>query len=114
MGGQQVNNDTATALFASLGDEDLVAWVGIAVEAVEAETSGFPEPVFADEAEASVLIESILASMTEAEIETIVDVSQGTTATDSEVCDAVRSLYDRTDTLDPASQMLMARIDIQP
>lgn len=92
MGGQQVNNDTATALFASLEDEDLVAWVGIAVEAVEAEASGFPEPVFADEAEASVLIESILASMTEAEIETIVDVSQGTTATDSEVCGAVFAL----------------------
>lgn len=113
LAGTAVDSDTATALFASLETEDIVDLVGIAVEAVEAETSGFPEPVLADEAEASVLIESVLVSMTEAEVQTIADVSQGGTATDAEVCGAIRSLYDSAATLDPASQVLMARIDIQ-
>jgi len=114
IGGQTVDNETATALFAALATDDLVEWFGIALEAVEAETRGAPEPVFASEAESAAMIQTLLASMAEADVQTISDVSQAVNVADAEVCTAIRALYDAASNLDPASQMIMARVDIQP
>lgn len=114
MGGQKVDADTAEAMFGSLETDQLVVLVDISVEAIEAEAFGAPEPVFASEAEASALIDTIFATMTEADIQTIVAVSGGNPTTDAEVCNAIRSLYGGVNDLDPASQVVMARIDVQP
>ena len=114
MGGQTVDADTAEAMFGSLETDQLVVLVDISVEAIEAEAFGAPEPVFASEAEASALIDTIFATMTEADIQTIVAVSGGNPTTDAEVCSAIRSLYGGVNDLDPASQVVMARIDVQP
>jgi hypothetical protein len=114
IGGQVVDEETSTALLSNLPTDDLITWVGISVEAIEAETQGFPDPVLASEEEASALIDSVLASMPEAEVQTIADVSQGATATDTRVCGAIRSLYDVVLNLDSTSRAVMARIDIQP
>ena len=114
IGGQNVDADTAEAMFGSLETDQLVVLVDISVEAIEAEASGAPEPVFASEAEASALIDTIFATMTDADIQTIVAMSGGNPTTDAEVCSAIRSLYGGVNDLDPASQVVMARIDVQP
>jgi hypothetical protein len=114
IGGQTVDADTAEAMFGSLATDQLIALVNISVEAIEAEAFGAPEPVFASEAETAVLIEAVFATMAEADIQTIAAMSEGSPTTDAEVCSAIRSLYGGVDDLDPSSQVIMARIDVQP
>ncbi len=114
IGGQTVDADTAEAMFGSLATDQLIVLADISVEAIEAEAFGAPEPVFASEAEASALIDTIFATMTEADIQTIVAMNERNPTTDAEVCSAIRSLYGGVNDLDPASQVVMARIDVQP
>lgn len=112
IGGQGIDDDTMTALLSNLTTDDLITWVGISVEAIELETQGAPDPVLASAEEASALIDSVLASMPEAEVQTIAEVSQG--ATDAEVCAALLAFYDAARNLGPSSLAVMARIDVQP
>lgn len=114
IGGQTVDADTAEAMFGSLATDQLIALVDISVEAIEAEALGAPEPVFASEADASALFEVIFATMTEADIQTIAAMGEGSPTTDAEVCSAIRSLYVGVNDLDASSQAVMARIDVQP
>ena len=114
IGGQAVDADTAEAMFGSLATDQLIALVNISVEAIEAEAFGAPEPVFASEAETAVLIETVFTTMAEADIQTIAAMGEGSPTTDAEVCSAIRSLYGGVDDLDPSSQAIMARIDVQP
>lgn len=114
VGGETIDARTAEALFGSLATDRIIDWVDISVEAVEAEAFGAPAAVFATEAEASALINTIFARMTEEDIQTIVAMNERNPTTDAEVCSAVRSLYGGVNDLDPASQAVMARIDVQP
>ena len=114
IGGQAVDADTAEAMFGSLATDQLIALVDISVEAVEAQAFGAPEPVFASEADTTAMFEALFATMAEADIQTIAAMGEGSPATDAEVCSAVRSVYGGVDDLDPSSQVVMARIDVQP
>ena len=114
LAGSAVDATTATALFSALPTEDVVEWIEIGVEAIEAEAREAPDPIFASEAEASALIDSIFASLPESQVQTMADVNQGLEATDAEVCAAILGLYDAANNLGPDSLAVMARIDVQP
>jgi hypothetical protein len=111
--GKAVTETVSVALISSLSTDEVVEWIGINVEAIEAETQGAPDPVYASEEEASAVLNTVIASMPEADVQAMADMSQGTTTDDANVCSAVRSLYGAVGNLDPSSQAVMARIDIQ-
>ena len=69
--------------------------------------------MFGDEQEASAVLESVIGSMSEADVQAMADMSQGTPIEDANVCSAIRALYGAVIDLDPSSQAVMARIDIQ-
>lgn len=112
--GLPVADETSTAMISSLTTEGLVEWIGISVEAIEAESRGSPPPAAVVDAEASRLFELIFAGMGDADIRTIGTITQGGSTTDAEACAAARALYAQTQLLDPASEAAIARLDIQP
>jgi hypothetical protein len=114
LGGQAINDDTSNDLIASLDDAALAEWIGINVEAIEAESRGTPAQRFVTDAEVANVFDSIVGGLTPGQLNTISVVSTGGTATDTDVCSAIRALYDETQDLDPVGKAAMARYDIQP
>jgi hypothetical protein len=111
--GKAVDEAISIALISSLSTDEVVEWIGINIEAIEAEMQASPEQVFASEEEASAVLDTIIGSMSEVDVQAMADMSRGTTTDDAHVCSAVRSLYGAVASLDPWSQAVMARIDIQ-
>ena len=111
--GQAIGETISVALISNLSTDEVVEWIGINIEAIEAETQGTPDPVFVDEQEASAVLESVIGSMSEADVQAMADMSRGTPIEDAAVCSAIRALYGAVIDLDPSSQAVMARIDIQ-
>ena len=112
--GQAIGETISIALISNLSTDEVVEWIGINIEAIEAETQGWPDAVFASEQESSTVLETVIGSMSEADVQAIADMSQGTPVDDADICSAIRSLYGAVIDLDPSSQAVMARIDIQP
>jgi hypothetical protein len=48
------------------------------------------------------------------ELRTLQNMTSGTSATDAEVCTAIRGLYREALELDPAGKALVARFDVDP
>lgn len=113
-GGVAIADATSDALISSLETNGLVEWIGINVEAIEAETRGSPDKITVAESEVNRVFEAIVGGMTETELATISAINSGGTATDADVCAAIRSLYDKTQVLEPTLEAIMARYDIQP
>ena len=114
LGGLTINDDTSNDLIGSLDDAALAEWIGINVEAIEAESRGTPDQRFVTDAEVADVFDSIVGGLTPGQLNTISIVSNGGTAADADVCSAIRALYDETQDLDPVGKAAMARYDIQP
>jgi hypothetical protein len=107
--------DAAEAkLVGALDSSSTIEWVGLNVDAIEADLRGSPDPVAVSAAESDALVTRLLDRMSEAELATFAALGGGGSATDPETCGAIRALYNGILVLEPADKALMARIDVQP
>lgn len=112
--GAAFSDASEAKLVGALDAAATIEWVGLNVDAIEAELRGFPEPVAVSTADSDALVTTLLDRLTEAELATFAALGSGGSATDPETCGAIRSLYNGILVLDPADKALMARIDVQP
>lgn len=112
--GAAFTDESEAKLVGALDSAATVEWVGLNVDAIEAELRGFPEAVAVSGAESDALVTKLLDRLTEAELATFAALGGGESATDPDTCGAIRSLYNGILVLDPADKALMARIDVQP
>lgn len=111
--GTDVSDDTGTKMIGSLQEAALVEWIGLNVDALEAELRGSPDPTSISDAESGPVFDQLIGALGPAEVATFAAVTSGGSATDAEVCTAVRTLYSASLDLDPISKAIMARIDVQ-
>lgn len=114
LAGVAFSDEFEAKLIGALDPAATTEWVGLNVDAIEAELRGSPEPLAVSAAESDALVTRLLARQPEAEIATLAALADGESATDPETCVAIRSLYNGILVLDPADKALMARIDVQP
>jgi hypothetical protein len=112
--GQTVSDDTGSKLISSLEQPALVEWIGLNVDAIEAELRGSPNPTRITDDESTAVLNELIEGLGQGELETFAALDSGGTATDAEVCHAVRLLYNTAKKLDPDSKAIMARFDVQP
>lgn len=112
--GAAFTDESEAKLVGALDSAATIEWVGLNVDAIEADLRGFPEPVAVSVAESDALVTRLLDRLTEADLATFAALAGGDTATDPETCGAIRALYNGILVLDPADKALMARIDVQP
>jgi hypothetical protein len=114
MTGTEIDDETATKLIGSLEQAELAEWIGLNVDAVEAEMRGAPPPSSVTDAEVSPVIQILIGGLDQQQIETFAAIDAGQSAADAEVCSAIRALYQNALFLDPPSKAIMARLDVQP
>jgi hypothetical protein len=114
MGGKPVDDDTSQHLVASLDQAAMVEFVGLNVDAIEAELRGSPAAVSVSSAESAPILQQMLGRLSSSQMQTLTALNSGTTITDREMCDAVRGLYGQSLSLDPSSLALLARLDVSP
>lgn len=107
-------DESEAKLVGALDSAATIEWVGLNIDAIEADLRGSPEPVAVSVAESDALVTKLLDRLSEAELATFAALGGGRSATDPETCGAIRSLYNGILVLDPADKALMARIDVQP
>jgi hypothetical protein len=107
------SGEVAVKMLDALGQSATIEWIGINVEAVEAEGRGSPDPIIVSATESDRAYEELIASLSASELESFTLLSSGGESTDAELCQAVRTLYDASLRLDAQSLEVMARIDIQ-
>lgn len=107
-------NDVAVKFVSALDEAATIDWVGINVDAIEAELRDSPERTSVPASQSDPVLTAIVDQMSEADLQTLVALSGSETVTDAEACAAVRSLYDFALLLDPAERAVLARYDVQP
>ena len=112
--GRVVDPDVATKLLGSLEQADLVELFDLNIDAIEAELRGSPDPVQVTDAETTPILNILVGGLDQPEVETLAAINAGQSVTDEQICGAIRSLYENALLLDPASKVVMARLDIQP
>jgi hypothetical protein len=112
--GAALADDASEKLIGTLDQAALIEWIGLNVDAIEAELRGSPEAKVVSATESDAVLNRMVASMTEADLTTIGALSSGQTLPDAQACAAIRSLYGTTRALDPADKVVMARFDVQP
>jgi hypothetical protein len=112
--GQVIDPEVATKLLGSLEQADLIELFGIHLDAMEAELRGSPDPVRVTDSETTPVVNILVGGLDQSELNTLAAISAGQPVTDEDICSAIRSLYENALLLDPASMVIMARLDIQP
>lgn len=114
LAGVQVGHEIGTKFVASLEQPSLVDWIGINVDAIEADLRGSPDAKLVDSAVVTPVIQKMATSLSAAQLGVFGKVNSGAAATDREVCDAIRAFYGAESILDPTARAAVARFDIQP
>jgi hypothetical protein len=112
VGGKAIDDDTSGHLIASLDQASMAEFVGLNVDAIEAELRGSPAPVVVSNAESGALFERLLGGLSTTQTETLSSISSGGSVDDHTTCDAIRGLYAQSLTLDAPSLALLARLDV--
>lgn len=109
-----VTGDDALALVGALSTERFAEWAEIWVQALEAEASGAPPVRTLSDADSTAMFDAIFAGISDAEFSTIQALSDGTTVTDTEACDANRAIYAAGLGLDDVNRAAFALTDVAP
>ena len=112
VGGKAIDGDTSAHLIGSLDQASMAEFVGLNVDAIEAELRGSPAPVLVSNAESGALFERLLGQLSTTQMQTLSSMSSGTSVDDHTTCDAIRGLYSQSLTLDPSSLAVLARLDV--
>jgi hypothetical protein len=113
MSGQPVPNSVGQTLMKHLEAADLGVWLDIAADAVEAELAGTSPARRVSDAEAEQVFKEVFEGVEGETLTLITDVSANqATATDADVCTAIRTIYDLSLELASPSIELLARYDI--
>jgi hypothetical protein len=87
-------------------------FVGLNVDAIEAELRGSPAPVVVASAESGAVFERLLGGLNASQMQTLSSMSSGGSVDDHATCDAIRGLYGQSLTLDASSLAVLARLDV--
>jgi hypothetical protein len=112
--GGEPPDDAATALIDTLSDTELQQWFEIRVQAVEAESRGTPPAVLISDAAVDPLYEKVFLAMHQEDVDTFIQMANGTTVEDAKLCAAARGLYGSVLTLSPGEVLTFARYDVTP
>jgi len=112
--GGEPPDDAATALIDTLSDAELQQWFEIRVQAVEAESRGSPPAVLISDAAVDPLYEKVFLAMHQEDVDTFIQMANGTTVEDAKLCAAARGLYGSVLTLSPGEVLTFARYDVTP
>ena len=112
--GVQIDSSTSNKIVGALDQASMVEFLGLNVEAIEAELRGSPTPIHVTSAQTSASFQAMLGGLSQAEILTLSNLSSGQKAGDADTCNAIRGLYRQALQLDPASKAIVARFDIDP
>ena len=112
--GVQIDHDVGTKFVGSLEQASLVDWIGINVDAIEAEIRGSPSAKRVDDASVTTVIQKMAGSLAPAQLAVFGTVNSGGKASDADLCGAIRAFYGTETGLDPQSRAVIARFDIQP
>jgi hypothetical protein len=110
--GKRIDDDTSDKLVGALDQASMVEFLGMNVDAIEAELRGAPPPLHVTDVQTSPILQQMLTGLNPAEIQTLANLNAGQSATDAEVCTAIRSLYRQALALDPGSKAILARLDV--
>ena len=113
LAGQPVANETGGRVIVNLDGQRLAEWISLQADAIEAELASSPPPRRVTDADVQTTLRSIFGGMDQPTIDTIVAANDHpATASDAEVCAAVRAIYDRGVTLTTPDLELLARYDV--
>jgi hypothetical protein len=112
VGGTTVDGDTSAHLIASLDQASMAEFLGLNVDAIEAELRGSPAPVIVSNAESGALFERLLGGLNASQMQTLSSMSSGSSVDDHATCEAIRGLYGQSLALDAPSLAVLARIDV--
>ena len=112
LGGKAIDDDTSQHLITSLDQAGMVEFVGLNVDAIEAELRGSPPAVSISSADSGPIFEQMLGALTPGQMQTLTALTAGSTVADREMCAAIRGLYGQSLNLDSASLAVLARIDV--
>ena len=112
-GAQQFSSSTAERMISALDTAHLTEWMGIMVEAVEAEARGAPARVTVTEASANGVIQAMIRRLPQSTQTLVGNAVNGLFPSDTQVCDAIRTIYATTIGLPERSRVIVARYDIQ-
>jgi hypothetical protein len=112
--GTPIDSATSNKIVGALDQASMVEFLGMNVEAIEAELRGSPTPIHVTSAQTSASFQQMIGGLSQAELLTLGNLSSGQTASDTDTCNAIRGLYREALQLDPASKAVVARFDIDP
>ncbi|TAJ99319.1 MAG: hypothetical protein EPO36_12405 [Chloroflexota bacterium] len=114
LGGTAVDEAVVLDLVNALETADLEEWYRLSVDAIAAEMAGEPPARTVSDAEVELALQPVYESWTVAEQEVVaVVIANLATASDADVCRAVRLAYDGTNLVPEADQAIISLYDMQ-
>lgn len=112
--GNPIPSDTSNKIVGALDQLRIAEFLDLNITAIEAELRGSPAAVRVTAAQTSTSFETMIGGLGGPELRTLQNMTSGGSATDAEVCTAIRGLYREALELDPAGKALVARFDVDP
>jgi hypothetical protein len=112
LAGKPIDDQVSQHLVASLDEASMVEFIGLNIDAVEAELRGSPAAVQVSADESATILNGMVGGLTAPQLQTLAAAGGGSPIADHEMCDAIRGLYGQVETLDSNSMAIIARADI--
>jgi hypothetical protein len=112
--GLSISSDTSNKIVGALDQLRIAEFLDLNITAIEAELRGSPAAVHVTAAQTSTAFQTMIGGLGGPELRTLQSMTSGGSATDAEVCTAIRGLYREALELDPAGKALVARFDVDP
>ena len=112
LAGERAPDELLNSIQEALDAAEYQAWITIAVQAAVAERIGSPEVRNVSDADQNAAINTWLSSLSESELAGLQAVVADPSRSDEEFCDAAKSVYNRSLTMDHDLLAMIAYIDV--
>jgi len=112
LAGKPIDDEVSQHLVASLDQASMVEFIGLNVDAVEAELRGSPAAVQVPADQSGAILNGMVGGLTAPQLQTLAAAGGGSTVADHDMCDAIRGLYGQVQNLDSNAMAIIARADI--